>query len=180
MWSRATKDVRPLPRRKPVAAPRPEPLPAAPPRKSGAAAGASADIARPQKTPRQISARSSVFAAGDPKIEARARRGRAAVERAIDLHGLRQDAARRRLERFLTDASADGVRCVLVITGKGARAEGAREDPGELQSPRGVLRARFLDWIEEEPLRAVIARAATAAPRHGGAGAFYLFLKKRR
>jgi DNA-nicking Smr family endonuclease len=114
--------------------------------------------------------RLSAFASGDPKLEQKARRGRIEIERTLDLHGLTQDAARSRLLRFVETAYKDGCRCVLIVTGKG----------GPDRSPRGVIRARFLDWIEEAPLRAIIARASRAAPRHGGEGAFYLFLKRAR
>jgi DNA-nicking Smr family endonuclease len=55
----------------------------------------------------------------------------------------------------------------LVITGKGDPAS-----PGS-----GVLRVRFRDWLAEDALRVRIARASEAHRRHGGAGAFYVFLK---
>lgn len=120
----------------------------------------------------------SVFDQGDPAAERRLRRGRLAVERRLDLHGLTQAAAHVRLMGFLEQAARDGLSCVLIITGKGAR--GAEDDPYRSRAPRGVIRMRFMDWIEEEPLRSLVARAAPAAPKDGGAGAFYLFLKKRR
>ncbi|HXI86534.1 MAG TPA: Smr/MutS family protein, partial [Parvularculaceae bacterium] len=107
-----------------------------------------------------------------------ARRGRAPIERRLDLHGLRQSAARRALGAFLVKASQEGCRRVLVITGKGAPSEcNAQPTDGE---PRGVIRRRFSEWIDEEPLRGLIARAAPAKPADGGAGAFYVFLKSRR
>jgi DNA-nicking Smr family endonuclease len=79
-------------------------------------------------------------------------------------------AAHARVTRFLLGAHSSGLRLVLVITGKGARAGEER---------RGVIRARFFDWIETAPLRAAIARVAAAKPKDGGAGAFYVFLKRK-
>jgi DNA-nicking Smr family endonuclease len=172
LWSRATKDVSPLAGTRGAAPRTPGGLDPKPP--AGAARSRSPGAAKAQPP----GPRPSVFAAGDPKVEAKARRGRRAIDRTLDLHGLGQDAARRRLERFLAAAAADGLSCVLVITGRGAPDDPARRDPD--RPPRGVLRARFLEWIEAPPLRALIARAAGAAPRHGGPGAFYLFLKSRR
>jgi len=142
---------------------RPPPPPSPPTAKGGV--GASREV------------KTSAFNAGDPRIEDRARRGRTEIERTLDLHGLRQDAAYSRLRRFVETAYRDDCRCVLVVTGKGAPADALSRlsDP----APRGIIRARFLEWVEDAPLRARIARVGKAAPRHGGAGAFYIFLKGR-
>lgn len=75
--------------------------------------------------------------------------------------------------RFLNAAAADGARLALVITGKG-------RPPAQSDASRGgILRTRFLDWIEEAPVRSLIARVSQARPRDGGAGAFYVFLKQK-
>lgn len=116
-----------------------------------------------------------VFSAGDPALEKKARRGRLPVERVVDLHGLTQRAAHATLVRFLTEARADGLRCVLVITGKGADT---RIDPFTERSSRGVIRTRFRDWVNKRALKDMIARVAPAHPRDGGSGAFYVFLKR--
>jgi hypothetical protein len=107
------------------------------------------------------------FGGGDPRLDRAAARRRLPIERRLDLHGLTQAEAHVRLVRFLTGAARQGVRTALIVTGKG-------RPPGG-----GVIRRRFLDWIEQPPLRALIARAAPAARRDGGEGAFYVFLKAR-
>lgn len=126
---------------------------------------------------KQVPGPASVFASGDPALERRARRGRVRPERVIDLHGMTQVAARVALVSFVDAARRDGCRCVLVVTGKGARAP--ERDYAAESAPRGVIRRRFQDWLDEEPLRAMIARAAPAAPKDGGTGAFYVFLKSK-
>ena len=65
------------------------------------------------------------------------------------------------------------MRLALVITGKG------RSAAVEAGARPGILRSRFLDWIEEAPLKTQIARVAPARAKDGGAGAFYVFLKKK-
>ena len=107
--------------------------------------------------------------AGDPKLDRRAARGRIAIEATLDLHGYNQGAAHAALRQFLIRANANHHRCVLVITGKGAASSGS-----------GILRRRFLEWINERELRDAISRVAQAHQRHGGAGAFYIFLKTSR
>jgi len=91
--------------------------------------------------------------------------GREAIGGRIDLHGLGQDAARAALTAFVADASARGLRGVLVITGKGALGD-------------GVLRRRTPEWLAAQPLRPMIAGISEAHHRHGGAGALYVALKR--
>jgi len=108
----------------------------------------------------------SVLGAGDPAQDKRVARRRIPIDRRIDLHGMTQVAAEVALTAFLTNARADGCRCVLVITGKGGF------------SRRGVLHSRFSDWINGEAIKSLIARAAPAHQKDGGAGAWYVFLKR--
>lgn len=94
-----------------------------------------------------------------------------AIERTLDLHGMTQVEAHRALIQFIASAAQDGARLVLVITGKGKAP--SRETRG------GVLKSRFLDWIEERALKSEIARVSPAKQKDGGAGAFYVFLKRK-
>lgn len=111
---------------------------------------------------------------GDPNVDRRAAKGLIPIEARLDLHGMTEPVAQARVTRFILAAREDGLRLVLVITGKGSRGAA-----GTAREGRGVIRARFLDWIETEPLRTAIARAAPAKPKDGGAGAFYVFLKRK-
>ena len=80
-----------------------------------------------------------------------------------------QDEAHQALDRFVADAHEEGRRVLLVVTGKGlGRAEG------------GVLRAAVPRWLEEGPCRPKVLAHAPARPKHGGAGALYLLLRRRR
>ncbi len=88
------------------------------------------------------------------------------VDDQIDLHGLRTEAALRRLEHFVAQAASSGLRTVLVITGKGHHSPGGR----------GILRHKVEDWIRERGWRRV--RTWSEAPaRLGGRGAFVLYLR---
>jgi len=116
---------------------------------------------------------SDAFAAGDPRLDRHAGRGRLPIDATFDLHGHNQASARAALYGFLLEARHRGHRCVLVITGKGARDVGGRQTGG-------VLRASLRDWLKEDAFRQHIVRASAAHQRHGGGGAFYLFLKAAR
>ena len=121
----------------------------------------------------------SRFQSGDPAMEKRVRRGRIAIDAVLDLHGLTQIAAEERLRRFITLAQVQDARCVLVVTGKGS-PEPQRPPAFEMyRAPRGILRQRFQEWVEQPPLRDLVTRVAKARPSDGGGGAFYVFIKPR-
>ncbi len=103
----------------------------------------------------------------DRRTFQRLRRGRLPVEAHLDLHGMTREEAFFALERFLARMQAAGVRCVLVITGRGTLRG-------------GVLRELLPRWLEAPAVRHRVVAFAPARPEHGGAGAFYLLLRRRR
>lgn len=92
----------------------------------------------------------------------------------IDLHGASLDAAHSRLDHGLTLALSQGARVVLLVTGR-QRSSGDHAGRGER---RGAIRAKFLDWLASGSHAARIAAIRPAHPRHGGAGAVYLVLRR--
>lgn len=111
--------------------------------------------------------------AGDPRLDRLAGRGRIEIDAVLDLHGHTQVTARRVLHQFIAEGYARGARCLLVVTGIGGGVNKTSATIG-----KGILRASFSDWINEDQIRPYVSRTARAHQRHGGAGAFYVFLKK--
>lgn len=99
--------------------------------------------------------------------EKKVRRGKFDIGPSLDLHGHTQDSAKAALFNFVRVHQSREEPSLLVITGKG-RAGG------------GVLRQRFLEWIAEPQFRVLISGFSQAHQKHGGEGAFYLFLRKTR
>lgn len=97
----------------------------------------------------------------------RVRRGRVQIDRRVDLHDMTREQARPALISAVRSAYARGEKCILVITGKGPRL-------------KGVLRQSFTSWINEDDIRPMIASYAPSHIRHGGTGAWYVFLKRKR
>ena len=93
----------------------------------------------------------------------------------LDLHGHTLDQAYRRLDDGLVQAKAMGARLVLVVTGKSRPVDAA--DRG---SRRGAIRAKILDWLAAGQHVSDITAVKQANRRHGGDGAIYLLLKRRR
>ena len=103
----------------------------------------------------------------DRRSNERLHRGRMPIEGRLDLHGMTQAAAAERLAGFIERAEAAGKRCLLVITGKGL-ASG------------GILRDQVPRWLNLPPNRGRVLAFDYARPQHGGSGALYVLLKRRR
>ena len=112
----------------------------------------------------------------DRKAFTRLKRGKSKPEARIDLHGMTAATAHTALIAFLLRAHSDGKRLVLVITGKGKPVE----DGDPVPRRTGVLRQQLPHWLEQPPLRQIILQTTTAHQRHGGSGAFYVYLNRRR
>lgn len=171
LWAQVVRSVTPL-RAQPAAplAPAEEAPPAAPP------AGPSVPP-MPAPAGRQMPA-VPPLASLEPKARRRLSRG-AEVDARLDLHGLTQAAAHRRLRQFLKEAQARGHNVVLVITGKGERGS-AILGPSLGEEARGVLRRVVPLWLAEPDLRAVVVGFEEAGRRHGGEGALYVRIRRRR
>ena len=116
-----------------------------------------------------------VLEAGDPKMVRHVRRGKREIDATLDLHGLTQDHAYNALQQFLMTAKARRHRILLVITGKGLSASKSIDRP--YTESRGILRQRFLQWMEG-PFRNHVISIKPSHQKHGGTGAFYVFMKK--
>lgn len=112
----------------------------------------------------------------DRKAFERLRRGKLTPEAKIDLHGMTLDQAHGALTAFILRAHGQGRRLVLVVTGKGKR----RDDDGPIPVRQGVLRHNVPHWLRMAPLGPLVLQIAEAHLRHGGGGAYYVYLKRLR
>ncbi|MGL4285717.1 MAG: Smr/MutS family protein [Phreatobacter sp.] len=118
----------------------------------------------------------------EKRLRQRLSRGKAEVDARLDLHGLTQEAAHRRLLGFLRQAQFDGLRVVIVITGKGAPKQAAAFDDGTWSpdpfAGRGVLRRMVPQWLTLPEMRSLVIGFEEAAIGHGGAGALYVRIRR--
>jgi DNA-nicking Smr family endonuclease len=113
----------------------------------------------------------------------RLKRGKVEPDATLDLHGLTQAQAHARLVSFVRRAHEHAYRCILVVTGKGAPRPVREESAGFVMPERsnaGVLRVMVPRWLEEDALRALVVGVQGAHQRHGGAGAIYVYLRRKR
>ncbi|WP_371038861.1 Smr/MutS family protein [Rhodosalinus sp. FB01] len=111
----------------------------------------------------------------DRKTHQKMKRGRLDPEARIDLHGMTLDEAHPALVSFILASQAAGRRLVLVITGKGRRAE----DQGPIPRRQGVLRHQLPHWLSTPPLSQAVLQVREAHLKHGGGGAYYVYLRRR-
>jgi DNA-nicking Smr family endonuclease len=158
LWQEAVRDVRPLHDSRPAISRAPRT------RKETVSERVGEGIATPPRMPAL-----DRFAGIDRANAERLKRGLHKIEARLDLHGMTQAAAHQALSAFIANSRDAGRRCVLVITGRGLG-----------QSGPGVLKSSVPRWLEEPELRRQILAIAQAQPHHGGAGASYLLLRRRR
>lgn len=103
-------------------------------------------------------------------------RGKTAPEARLDLHGMTLSEAHPELIRFVMNAHAGGLRLVLVITGKGK----LRDEGGPIPSRTGALRHQVPRWLALPPLGSVVLQVTEAHLKHGGSGAYYVYLRRHR
>jgi DNA-nicking Smr family endonuclease len=166
LWARVVESVRPL---DPAAAPETpcipaeagtqEPVPLGPRLRRGPTP--------PPSPPRQGPGETL-----DGSWDRRLSRGLVAPEASLDLHGHNLATAYDLLDGRLEAAIQSGARLLLLVTGKPPGAAGAGR--------RGAIRASVGDWLAASRHAGAIAAVRNAHPRHGGAGALYIVLRRRR
>lgn len=174
IWGQVARTVTPMPGRKPVPALVQVNAAAVPAARLSATSRAAPPVA-PAATgapPTRPLDRHGLDAGWERKLA----KGVVTPDFTLDLHGADLNGAHMRLDHGLMLALAQGARTVLLITGK-PRQHDELTARGER---RGAIRAKFLDWLAAGPHASRIAAIRPAHPRHGGAGAVYIVLKRPR
>ena len=159
LWRRVVESVRPL-----HEAPEQgeeEPAPAAP-------AAPKSRPASPAPAPARKAAPGTTL---DASWDRRLSRGLVQPDATLDLHGHNLATAYALLDDRLARAIVSGARLLLLITGKPRSGHGEK---------RGAIRAAVHDWLAASRHAAHIAAVRNAHPRHGGGGALYIVLRRKR
>lgn len=168
LWNALARTVRPIrPHRQPLpVAPAPAAIIDPPPRKG---------LTPPPLRPAPPVPARAPAAILDSGWEKRIRGGSISPDVSIDLHGHSLSAAHARLNQAITAALTRDARVMLVVTGKPPRATA-----GHGASRRGAIRAEIGHWLETGPYADRIASVRIAHPRHGGDGALYVILRRKK
>tara|TARA_R110002072_G_scaffold163400_2_gene316044 strand:- start:1105 stop:1719 length:615 start_codon:yes stop_codon:yes gene_type:complete len=114
----------------------------------------------------------------DKKLHRTMMRGRMEPDARIDLHGMTAAQAHQALTGFILSAHARGHRLVLVITGKGRKP--AHDHLAPMPARAGILKHQVPHWLSSAPLGSLVLDLRESHRSHGGAGAYYVYLRKRR
>jgi DNA-nicking Smr family endonuclease len=167
-WAVFTRSIgtRPLRGRAPAVSP---PVPAAVPAPPPAVARPAEAVARPPVIARKPAVKAITVggpAAGlDTSSWEKLRGGRMRPQRTLDLHGRTAQSAFLAFSVFIQSARHDRLRCVEVVTGRGA-------------GDGGVLRRELPHWINLPHLRALIL--AATHPSQTNTGSVRLLLRRVR
>lgn len=180
LWEQAMREVLPVKRRRRLVGLTP----------SGASASRRPAVTNAGKVPATSVTKVSVTAVSklvtasglDGGTLRRLKDGKVDPEARLDLHGLTQVQAHARLVGFLHRAREHGLRCVLIITGKGTSSSRRdRHHPEWMHdASRGVLRGLVPRWLGEGDLKKHVSGYTEAHVRHGGDGALYVYLRQNR
>ncbi len=99
----------------------------------------------------------------------RLRNGEVKPDSRVDLHGMIESAAQRRVREVVARVHGEGGRCVLIVHGRGRQSAGVP-----------ILKEALLEWLAEPPLAPLVMAFASAAGRDGGVGATYVLLRRDR
>ncbi|MBU2498027.1 MAG: Smr/MutS family protein [Proteobacteria bacterium] len=103
------------------------------------------------------------------KLMRKLKRGEIPVRDFIDLHGLTKQEAEIQVRDFLLRSFKSGLRCVLIVHGRGLNS------PDSLP----VLKEGLPLWFNRGSTRRIVLAFATARPYDGGTGAIYVLLRRR-
>nr|WP_183526215.1 Smr/MutS family protein [Yoonia ponticola] len=181
LWDTVAGRMKPLDPKRPKT---PEPAP--PPKKpvpkerdmiADFMVGAKADPRRPNDVLKPVGARlTSAPVNMDAKNYGRMTKGKLKPEGRLDLHGMTLAEAHPELVAFVLGAQAVGKRLVLVITGKGKE----RDEGYAIPVRNGVLRHQVPQWLALPPMSQAILQVTPAHLKHGGQGAYYVYLRRMR
>lgn len=114
----------------------------------------------------------------DRNLHTKMMRGKLDPEARIDLHGMTVAQAHHALMGFIIHAHQRGLRLVLVITGKGRTVGPDHAAP--MPARAGVLKHEVPQWLRSGVLAPMVLEIRESHRSHGGTGAYYVYLRKRR
>ena len=95
----------------------------------------------------------------------------------FDFHGFSLDEANKTINKLIKDSYKNGVRKLVVVTGKGIHSD--NEKNPYTSRDFGILKYSMPEYIKKDPeLMKLINEIKEADLADGGSGAFYIFLKK--
>ena len=99
--------------------------------------------------------------------------------RSIDLHGYTLEEANKSIENFIIKSHQENINKLIIVTGKGIHSQ--NEKNPYVSKDLSILKYSVPEFISNNKnLMKIIYEIKDAKIEDGGAGAFYIFLKKNK
>lgn len=102
------------------------------------------------------------------------------IDRKIDFHGKNLLDSEELFSNTITSCYESGQRCLLFVTGKGLFKITNNNQCDQPRLYHGVIRKAFIDWVMSNKYASKILSYEKASIEHGGDGAFYVYLRKKK
>ncbi|MDA9748714.1 Smr/MutS family protein [Pelagibacteraceae bacterium] len=123
---------------------------------------------------------SSGFKLSFGEVNKELKRGKINIDRRIDLHGYGLVEAH---EKFISEVKKNynkNKRCLLIITGKGVHKKIENQLDTSPKLFYGKIKNSIINWIKEDDLKKYILTYQDAGIEHGGDGALFVYLRKKK
>ncbi len=108
------------------------------------------------------------------------RRGKVKIDRKLDLHGYSLVEAYEKFKNEVEKNYNKNKRCLLVITGKGVHKKIENKEDASPKLFYGKIKNSIINWINEDGLKKYILTYQNAGIEHGGDGAVFIYLRKKK
>ena len=108
------------------------------------------------------------------------KRGKVKIDRRIDLHGYGLAEAQLKFINEVKKNYNKNKRCLLIITGKGVHKRIESEQDTSPKLFYGKIKNSIIKWINEGDLNKYILTYQDAGFEHGGDGALFVYLRKKK
>ena len=114
------------------------------------------------------------------EINKELKRGKVKIDRRLDLHGYTLKEANDKFKDEVIKNYNKNKRCMLVITGKGVLNKSNRKEEDTPKLYYGKIKNSILNWIHDIEIKNLILTYQDAGIEHGGDGAIFIYLRKRK
>ena len=102
------------------------------------------------------------------------------IDKKIDFHGQTLVESEEKFNNTVLECYNGGKRCLLFVTGKGLFKSKDKESIEKPKLYHGIIRSSFVEWAKSKKLSKYILSFEQASKEHGGEGAFYVYLRKKK
>jgi DNA-nicking Smr family endonuclease len=133
----------------------------------------------PLRAPDKI-IKNSEFGLEKIDIKKAIKKGSFVINKKVDFHGKTLLESEEKFNNTILECYNSGNRCLLFVTGKGLFKSKKSENTNQPKLYYGVIRSEFVSWAKSKKFSKHILSFEKASIEHGGDGAFYIYLRKKK